>query len=208
MTGIAALFLRLFEELAEPRYLSLAEICLHRDLGQCKSRTPGTCYVLEGTRHLPYPDNGSLGLAMVMAQYLRHRENPIFEAAVAAVRRGCNTPFFFQSGLLQGRSGIILGLCALGHPEDDPVIRGHVRRLGWHAVSHRDGLAFPGAQNLRLSMDYGTGSAGVLLAVHAARRGAGPFLPGLESITAPPGHAAHGAPRPTDSCVERKEVTP
>lgn len=183
LTGVAALFLALHEHLGEEHYLTLAEICLHRDLGRCKSRSPGTCYVLDGSRHLPYPDNGSLGLAMVMAQYLRHRPNPIFQATVSAVRTSCDIPYSFQSGILQGRAGLILGLAAIGHPGDATLIQGQLRRLGWHALSYRGELAFPGTQNLRLSMDYGTGTAGVLLAVHAARTGSCHYLPALESLT-------------------------
>ena len=44
----------------------------------------------------------------------------------------------------------------------------------------RDGLAFPGEQLLRLSMDVTTGSAGVLLALAAALDGHGTALPFLE----------------------------
>jgi hypothetical protein len=43
-----------------------------------------------------------------------------------------------------------------------------IRRLGWHATSYEDGLAFPGDQLLRLSMDFATGTAGVLFAVGCA----------------------------------------
>ena len=42
-------------------------------------------------------------------------------------------------------------------------------RLAWHALPYRDGIAFPGEQLLRLSMDLGTGTAGVLAAVAASQ---------------------------------------
>jgi len=43
-----------------------------------------------------------------------------------------------------------------------------IRHLAWHAVPFGSGLAFPGEQLLRLSMDLATGSAGVLLALGSA----------------------------------------
>lgn len=182
MTGVAVLFIRLFEELSDHRYLNIAEICLHRDLGHCKSHSPGTCYMLDGSRHMPYLDQGSLGLALVMAHYLQHREHPIFDATVAAVRRSCDAVFVFQGGLFQGRAGIILGLGAINRSDDAASIEAHVRRLGWHALTHRNGIAFPGDHNLRLSMDYSTGSAGVLLAVQAKLTGKYEFLPAYGAI--------------------------
>jgi hypothetical protein len=181
-TGIAALFLRLYEHTSDPSWLDAARGLLRQDVAQCVARAPGTRYVLDGKRHMHYLDNGSLGVAVVLSRYLRHRAEPQFDAAVAGARRACDAPFVFQSSLEQGRAGVILGLVEIGHPADDGVVRGHVRRLGWHAVNRGSGIAFPGAQLLRLSTDLFTGAAGVLLAVHAAVARDGTFLPLLESV--------------------------
>jgi hypothetical protein len=56
-----------------------------------------------------------------------------------------------------------------------------VRRLAWHALPYGGGLAFPGEQLLRLSMDLATGTAGVLLALAMARRERPVSLPLLDS---------------------------
>ena len=75
-----------------------------------------------------------------------------------------------------------------GKAADDPRVAAQIRRLVWHATSYKDGLAFPGDQLLRLSMDLATGTAGVLLAVHAALREDGadlPFLGPLISLRHP-----------------------
>ncbi len=83
-----------------------------------------------------------------------------------------------QSGLFNGRAGMILYLAS--HDRHDSYVTAHVRRLVWHAVNYRDGLAFPGEMLLRLSMDLGTGTAGVLLGVGAALApGKAPTLPFL-----------------------------
>jgi tRNA A-37 threonylcarbamoyl transferase component Bud32 len=187
-SGVALAYLRLYESTVDDRYLKTAMILLHRDLAACVTRTPGTLYVLDGSRNVPHLDTGSLGVAVALARYLRHRPEPAFAAAVAAVRRSCDVPFTVLSSLSEGRAGLILGLAEIGDQADDTAIRGHLDRLAWHAVNHRGAIAFPGAHLMRLSMDLFTGSAGVLLAVHAATERDGSFLPLLgarEARTAP-----------------------
>jgi hypothetical protein len=66
-----------------------------------------------------------------------------------------------------------------------------VRRLNWHAVSYRGHMTFPGDQLLRLSMDLGSGTAGVLLALGAALHDQPVHLPFLG-----PARAASGRPNP------------
>jgi hypothetical protein len=61
----------------------------------------------------------------------------------------------------------------------DGALAGQIGALGWYGMDYAGGLAFPGNQMMRLSMDLGTGTAGCLLAL-AAAGGTGarlPFLP-------------------------------
>jgi hypothetical protein len=60
-----------------------------------------------------------------------------------------------------------------------------MRRLTWHAVGYRGGLAFPGDQLHRLSTDLATGSAGVLLALGAVLGERPAHLPFLDPPAAP-----------------------
>ncbi len=50
---------------------------------------------------------------------------------------------------------------------DMTMQRHHAARLAWHAVPYAGHVAFAGDQLSRLSMDLGTGAAGVLLALAA-----------------------------------------
>lgn len=77
-----------------------------------------------------------------------------------------------------------------GATAGDRHVRAHVRRLAWHAVRYRDGLAFPGDQLFRLSTDLGTGTAGVLLSLAAALTQARAGLPFL--TTDLPGRPSQG----------------
>ena len=127
--------------------------------------------VNEGWRTMPYLADGSVGIGVVLERYLAHRHDEQFADAAARIRRAAESQFYVEPGLLWGRAGIILYLAEArrhgGDPQLDALITTHIRRLAWHAMDYQGHAAFPGAELLRLSMDLGTGSAGVLLAIGA-----------------------------------------
>ncbi|MEQ4304567.1 class III lanthionine synthetase LanKC [Plantactinospora sp. B6F1] len=200
-TGPALMFLRLYELSGDAELLDRAGDALRHDLRRCVVRPDGALEVNEGWRTMPYLADGSVGIGLVLDQYLRHRPDPELAESAAAVRRAARAPFYAQSGLFAGRAGIIAYLAARaadGHPparelpngadarpsEDDRAeLDRQVRRLAWHALPYRDFLAFPGEQLLRLSMDLATGSAGVLLATGMARHDEPVTLPFLTPLT-------------------------
>ncbi|QGN48870.1 protein kinase [Micromonospora sp. WMMC415] len=186
-TGPALLMVRLHELTGDPALLDHAATALRQDLRRCVVRPDGALEVNEGWRTMPYLGQGSVGIGLVLDQFLRHRADERFAEASAGVRRAARSPFYAQSGLFAGRAGILAYLAA--YP-DDPQRRretdAQVERLAWHALPFRDGTAFPGEQLLRLSMDLGTGTAGVLLALATARRDAPAALPFLTPLAGVP----------------------
>jgi hypothetical protein len=176
--GHALLFVRAYERTGDAGYLDLAAGALGRDLDACVTDRKGALAVNDGWRTLPYLGNGSAGIGLVAEDYLRHRENDRFAAAVPLIRLAARSAFYVHSGLLAGRAGMIFCLSrprpgTAGGRDDaatagDPDVAAQLRRLAWHAISYADGVAFPGDQLLRLSMDFATGTAGVLFAVSCA----------------------------------------
>ncbi|MFC9896192.1 class III lanthionine synthetase LanKC [Nocardia sp. NPDC127579] len=172
-SGPALFFLRLFESASDIRYLDRARRAIGIDLAGCV--TVGSRELLlvdEGRRALPGVAAGSAGIGLVITEYLRHRHDPEFAAALAGIVRAAGSDFFIHSSLFSGRAGMI-GL--LAHVRDSAVldidaalIDAHLRKLAWHAIDYRGHVAFPGEQLLRLSMDVGTGNAGLLLAIRCA----------------------------------------
>jgi hypothetical protein len=170
-SGPALFFLRLYEQSGDTALLDLAATALRQDLRRCVTRDDGALEVDEGWRTMPYIADGSVGIGMVLEEYLRHRSDDRFEQAAAGARRTANTGFFIEPGLFYGRAGMILSLSRTAARDDaavDGAVAEHVRRLSWHAMTYQGHLAFPGEQLLRLSMDLATGTAGVLLALGAA----------------------------------------
>jgi hypothetical protein len=170
-SGPALMFLRLHERRPDRGLLDLAATAIRQDLRRCVPDRYGALHVNEEWRTLPYISDGSVGIGFVVDDYLAYRDDEQFADAAPKIRRAAENGFYALSGLYSGRAGMILyrsrGMAA-GSACEEPIVAAHVRRLDWHAMSYRGHLAFPGDQLLRLSMDLGTGTAGILLALGAA----------------------------------------
>ncbi|MFI2712357.1 class III lanthionine synthetase LanKC [Micromonospora sp. NPDC018662] len=164
--GVALMLLRMFERDGDADLLDHARTALRQDLRRCVRRDAGHLEVNEGWRTMPYLAEGSVGIGLVLDQYLRHRPDDALRDEATAIRRAADSPFYAQSGLFAGRAGIVAYLAERG---DRDAARQQARLLGWHALPYRDRPAFPGDQLLRLSMDLATGTAGVLAALAATR---------------------------------------
>ena len=217
-TGPALLFVRAYERSGDAGYLDLAARSLAADLAGCVSDAAGALHVDQGWRVLPYLGDGSVGIGLVIDDYLAHRHDERLAGAAAAIGLAASSPYYAQPGLFNGRAGMILHL-ARRQPPRDPVVAAHVRRLGWHAVRYRRGIAFPGENLYRLSMDLATGTAGVLLGLAAAagrdhpglpflgpragRQQAGPQPGGRLSAESPAGWPASGPSGPEHDTARR-----
>jgi hypothetical protein len=183
--GRALLFVRLYERTRDTALLDLAAEALHDDLTRCVRGVSGTLQVDEGWRTMPYLGAGSVGIGMVIDDYLLHRHDEDLDRARRDIVQAAQATFYAQPGLFRGVAGMVLHL-ARTHADGPGTAPEDVRRqvgcLTWHAMSYDGHLAFPGEQMMRLSMDLATGTAGVLLALSAAlgdRPAQLPFLPPL-----------------------------
>ncbi|MFD3675902.1 class III lanthionine synthetase LanKC [Streptomyces sp. NPDC058613] len=193
-SGPALLFLRLYERTGDRDYLLRAGDALHRDLDHCVTSVFGTLQVDEGRRTMPYLGAGSVGIGMVLDDWLGHAADPRFEQARLEIVRAAQATFYAQPGLFRGAAGMILHLARTTTPGPgtrDADIARQIDALARHAVPYRGRLAFPGEQLMRLSMDLSTGTAGALLALGGAAPGGRAQLPFL-----PPPRRAAAAPEP------------
>ncbi|KIZ16434.1 class III lanthionine synthetase LanKC [Streptomyces natalensis] len=182
-SGAALLFLRLYERRDDPALLDLAADALRRDLARCVRGAGGALQVDEGWRTMPYLGAGSVGIGMVLDDFLAHRPDDAFERARAEIVQAAQAKFYAQPGLFRGAAGMVLHLSRTTagvtgtHAAD---LRRQIDSLSWGAVPYRGHLAFAGEQMMRLSMDLSTGTAGCLLALGSALHDTPvhlPFLP-------------------------------
>jgi tRNA A-37 threonylcarbamoyl transferase component Bud32 len=180
-SGKALLFIRLYERTADTAYLDAAEAAIDEDLDRCVTNGNGVLQVDDGWRTLPYLGGGSAGIGMVIDQFTAHKQNAAFADAARAIRLAASSGLYAQAGLFNGRAGMIAYLADTRDERRQEAGRrvadAHVDRLAWHAVRYEGGVAFPGDMLFRLSMDLGTGAAGVLLGTAAALAPCGAALP-------------------------------
>jgi len=184
-SGVAMLLMRAYDMTGDPGYLDRAAVALRQDLRRCIVRDSGAMEVNEGWRTMPYLAVGSVGVGTAVDAYLARRDDDRFAEASVSITNAAKARMYVQSGLFAGRAGILLYLAGRSpEPRTDPLVRAQVRGLAWHAMPWGGGLAFPGDQLLRLSMDVATGTAGVLLALGSAMHTEPVHLPLLAPVRA------------------------
>lgn len=167
-TGSALFGLRLFEATGDRRHLRIATQAIDYDLHSLRAARDGSLHVDEGWRLLPYLGNGSAGIGIVLAQLVTHLPGDgRYLEALDGIARAAIAPFAAQSGLFQGRAGLIQFLLTLERTRLATVattaaLQQHVAQLQLHAVRHGGELRFVGGGLLRASCDLATGSAGIL----------------------------------------------
>ncbi|GAA1301470.1 class III lanthionine synthetase LanKC [Saccharothrix xinjiangensis] len=182
-SGPALLFLRLFERTGDRRWLDTGVRALERDLAETMIALDGSTQVRDGNfRSLPYIGIGSAGIALVLNEFRLVAPDLPVVAKLPELVGSATGEFVVQPGLMLGRSGLLATLAHADGPRH--AIDRHVAALAWHAIPYQDGLAFPGIQLRRLSMDLSTGGAGVLLALATVANGT-PVLPFLTAPALP-----------------------
>ncbi|MGM1059304.1 class III lanthionine synthetase LanKC [Saccharothrix sp. Mg75] len=179
-SGPALLFLRLHQRTGDDRWLDAGVRALERDLAETMTALDGSTQVRDGNfRTLPYVGVGSAGIALVLNEFrLAAPGLPVVERLPELVA-GTTGEFVIHPALMLGRAGLLATLAHAGGSRT--ALDRHLAALAWHAVPYEEGLAFPGIQLRRLSMDLATGGAGVLLALGSALDG----TPVLPFLTAP-----------------------
>ncbi len=185
-SGAAMLLMRAYDDTGDAGFLDRAAVALRQDLRRCIVRDNGAMEVNEGWRTMPYLASGSVGVALALDAYLARRPDEQFTEATRAIQHATRARMYVQPGLFGGRAGILLYLAGrAAEPLRDATVAAHVRGLAWHALPYEGGLAFPGDQLLRLSMDLATGTAGVLLSLGAALHDQPVHLPLLAATKTP-----------------------
>lgn len=177
-SGVVLLLLRAFDDTGNLGFLDHAAIAIRQDLRRCVRRADGALEVNEGWRTMPYLDVGSIGIAMVLDEFLARSHDDEFANAAQAAHLAAQSRMYILPGLFSGRAGILHYLAGRSPaPATDPLVLKQIRGLAWHALPYGSGTAFPGTALLRLSMDLATGTAGVLLALGAAMHDSPTYLP-------------------------------
>ncbi|PID97204.1 MAG: hypothetical protein CSA84_00215 [Actinomycetales bacterium] len=165
--GVALARLRLFEATDDEKHLAGALEAMQSDLGVLGWSAGAEA----GLWSHPVLGVGGAGSAMVLHDLRRYAAGaPVLEAfyelAEPLGRRWAR-----GAGLVSGRAGTMLALahCRSELPWADAALDRHAKDLSWHVVPWDGAPSVLGENGLKLSCDFATGSAGVLLALEAVQ---------------------------------------
>jgi len=135
-----------------------------------------------GRRTFPYLENGAAGFLVAYAALRNHgiiQEVSVWEDAVGAFTQACTAESYAFDGLNRGRAGVLAGLVSVSPWLDVNHSISEQRASLIRSLMSSNGMTFSvGDQLLRLSVDVGTGSAGVLLMLLSVDEGVPLWLPG------------------------------
>jgi hypothetical protein len=174
-SGVALFLLHLYRATRDDRWRTAAEAAVRFDLGRAENPRGRMLQWREheesGTTMIPYWLHGSAGVASVLTRFCALLGEPEYGALAARCAAYAHaSKFAFQPTQFEGLAG--LGEAALdlfvliGEERFLRTAYGLAESILLYGVERAEGLAFPGRALLRLSTDYGTGSAGIGLFLH------------------------------------------
>jgi serine/threonine protein kinase len=166
-SGPALAAIQLARDTGDDVWLRYARFALEADQRRLVEARDGSLQVRDGSRLMPYLADGSAGIGLALAQL--GGRTPEEDDALVRIARGCRVRCTSNVGLMHGRAGLLAALAASPIDELDgvaprDVIAEQASRLSIHLFrrAERSGVVAAGENCLRLSLDLGTGSAGVI----------------------------------------------
>ena len=138
-------------------------------------------------RTMPYLDCGTSGVALAFIEvYKDGNESMEFlnEEFLRRLSQGSDMVCTFNGGLFGGYAGLLPAATALRDLGiDDELWERIIDGLNLYLMKNNGNIVFPGLYGYKCSMDLGTGSAGVLLALSDSERSGewGSWMPVLEN---------------------------
>ena len=152
----------------------------------------------------PYWQHGSAGVGTALLRYYAVLSEPRYLRALRAIANDCNRKYAIFPERLFGLAGVgdfLLDMADFGVDTEQSLEKARKVTSGilLFAIARPDGVAFPGEELMRLSCDYGTGSAGIALFLKRfATGGTAPFM--LDEMILPARH-----PCPPTNPMERAD---
>ncbi|MEM7036652.1 MAG: class III lanthionine synthetase LanKC [Bacteroidota bacterium] len=166
-SGIALFFLRLYEATQSPDHLRLARALLDHDLHRANEVDGQLQWQRNYAKTLwePYMRLGNVGVGMVALRFYNLTKEASYLHWARRIADSITAQYTTQTGLFLGMSGIgsyFLDMYQVtGERKYLKEAEAFAHKILLHQVRVHQGIAFPGEGLLRLTNDYGTGSAGI-----------------------------------------------
>ena len=124
-------------------------------------------------RLIPYLENGTFGLALLMHKFMR--EDPAFrekyQLLFDKLKKSCLSYCTYMETLVSGYSGVLPLAKSLAGDGDYEMLDYALAALNQYLVVNNDEILAPGKYGYKLSLDFSTGSAGLLTLLKDLRQG-------------------------------------
>jgi hypothetical protein len=166
-SGAALFLLRLWQATGEGRYLDLARAALEFDIAHAQDRKSTLRWGAspEDLGHSPYWLRGGAGVTATLIRFFEALGEERYLDLARRGARGCASFFSAAPHLFEGLAAMgdtMLDMFLLTGDEDYlELSRQKARQTLLYRIERPEGMAFPGRYLLRLSHDYGVGSAGI-----------------------------------------------
>ena len=192
-SGIALFYLRLHAETQDPEHLRLARALLLHDLDRGREENGLLQWQRNYLNHPwePYLRIGNVGVGMVALRFYAQTGEAEYLRWAERIGDSIANQYTSQIGMFLGMAGLgsyFLDLFAITRNEKYfREAEGFARKIMLYQVPVEEGIAFPGENLIRLTNDYGTGSAGIGLFLYRLQEnGKGhPLFFDLESTRVP-----------------------
>ncbi len=166
-SGAALAAIALGDDNGDDSWFDHARSALDADRRRLERARDGSLQVRDASRLMPYLADGSAGIGLALTQL--EGRTPEEDDVLERIARACRVRCTANVGFMHGRAGLLAALGALPADHLDgadlaSVVAEQFSRLPIHLFRRagRAGVVAAGEGCLRLSLDLGTGSAGVI----------------------------------------------
>ncbi|MCH4003681.1 MAG: class III lanthionine synthetase LanKC [Lactobacillus crispatus] len=115
-------------------------------------------------RLIPYLEDGTFGLTLLMHKFMRedeafkHQYQPLFDK----LKNSCFTYCTYMETLISGYSGVLPLASAIAKDGDDTMLNYSLDAMNQYLIANGDEIMVPGKYGYKLSINFSYGSAGLL----------------------------------------------
>lgn len=215
-SGPAFFLLELFRATRQDEYLALGKAALEHEMAAAILRDDYAVWHRSTNNPIlsPYWRYGAAGIGSVLIRYYRELRDERYRELAHKAARYVSSKYVVFPGQFVGLSGMGEFLLDMHHVTGEKEYLEEAWRLAegirLYRIEKSDGLAFPGEEVLRISNDFGTGSAGIGMFLLRLLQPGGRWLYELEPMKSPAGSTTdRGVPNgeTSEQASETKEAS-
>lgn len=170
-SGISLFLIYMYKFTGNNKYLNKAEAALETDLSYLKEDEKKAVGLPESSNNMktlfPYISRGTAGILLILSEFYKITKDDKYKTLLIELVPSIYIKYTVNPGLYNGLSGLVLVVEQIGKLLNENNIRdmaiNMAHGLKVFCINYNDKILFPGDHIMKLSGDYGDGTAGILL---------------------------------------------